>query len=290
MNYHVALLQLITGTPFAEPQQTFNDLSLEEQFTRLQGYAQKADAYRATTTDPNAPVFLIAPEYTFAAHPRDTLGDVTHRFLPNATKKQVLETARKLSQSFPKVVFIFSISWLKDTPGSDGTTEGRNTTYVYYKGEKIFSQHKNGDAGELLPGDTNSGVRYRDWGSPVSTAKAQRQPVDAVFMVEGKPFGIETCCDFGCRLPFSVGQPQSSPQAVEKLEGQFLISATIDHTQTAIDSGGKKEDPASTEDLPAGVFCLGGRGRTRASHRVAWLRRPALQRETTGEGWSMSWP
>jgi hypothetical protein len=33
-----------------------------------------------------------------------------------------------------------------------------------------------------------------------------------------------------------VGQPQSRPQTLEKLEGQFLISATIDHTQTATDS------------------------------------------------------
>ena len=108
--------------------------------------------------------------------------------------------------------------------------------YIYYKGQNIFSPHKNGDAGELLPGDRADGVRYRASGSAASAIKVKRQPVDGVFMVDGHRFGIETCCDFGCRLPLSLSEPDGSQKATEKLTGQFLISSTIDHTQTAKNS------------------------------------------------------
>ena len=229
-------MHLITGTPYAVPRDTFNDLTLTRQFAIHRECAKEAEAYRRSTRDPSAPVFLLAPEYTYCAHPRDINGDVTHRFLSNDLKKKVLKTMRNLSENYSHVVFIFSISWLKRQPASDGTTEGRNTTYVYYKGRKIFSQHKDGDAGELLPGDQSDGVRYRAYGSPASAAKVQRQPVDGVFMVDGHRFGIETCCDFGCRLPFSLADENGPGKHTKKLAGQFLISSTLDHTQTAKDS------------------------------------------------------
>ena len=89
MNYHVVLMDIITGTPFAEPAHTFNDLPLPKQFALHEKYAQEADIYRRTTSNPEAPVFLIAPEYTYSAHPRDENGDVTHRFLQNDIKKHV---------------------------------------------------------------------------------------------------------------------------------------------------------------------------------------------------------
>ena len=229
-------MDIITGTPFAEPRNTFNDLPLAKQFLLHKQFAQKADDERIESKSPKSPVFLIAPEYTYTAHPRDADGNVTHRFLPNHLKKHVLSTIKVLSEKYPKVVFIFSIAWAKRITSSDAKTEGRNTTYVYYNGRKVFSQHKNGDAGELLPGDIKSGIRYRNIGDPISQTKKMRQPIDGVFTIEGKPFGIETCCDFGCRLPNSLAAASSLPIEPRKLAGQFLISSTINHTQSAKDA------------------------------------------------------
>ena len=226
-------MEMITGTPYAKPTFTFNDRPLNEQLRLHADCAKEADAYRLASAEPSAPVFLVAPEYTYCAHPRNHLGDVTHRFLPHNTKKVVLKRMADLSSRYPKVAFIFSVAWLKEPDPSNQFTEGRNTTYVYYGGEKIHSQHKNGDAGELLPGDVADGVRYRE---PKLNALSLKKPpsgIDGVFMVEGRPFGIETCCDFGCRLPFSLASAKKLSTQRSSLEGQFLISSTLDHTSVA---------------------------------------------------------